>query len=120
MAPPISSVYSQESIHMETVYPTSLRQFNQSYNVYHDIYEFIINSIVLKSDIFSSYIMIDEDEDGNPSIKFYIKHADALTYAQRKKLTYEVLEKLYNFCTISDFQDKFHDVSIFLIKQEVV
>lgn len=117
MAPPISSVYSKESIQIETVYPTSSRQFNHSYRVYHDIYEFIINSIVSKSDILSSCNMIDEDEDGNPSIEFYIKYADDLTYAQRKKLTYEVLESLYNFCTISGFQDKFHDVSIFLVKQ---
>lgn len=117
MSPPTSSVYSQDSIQIETVYPTSLRRFNYSYRVYHDIYEFIINNIVLKSDIFSSCNMVDEDEDGNPSIEFYIKYIGDLTYAKRKKLTYDVLESLHDFCTRSGFQEKFHDISIFLVKQ---
>ena len=55
MTPPTSSVYSQQSIQIETIYPNSSRQFNYSYKIYHDIYEFIINSIVLKSD-FLDYI----------------------------------------------------------------
>ena len=86
-------------------------------NNYQDIYEYITNSIILKSDVFSSCNMVCEDEDGNPSIEFYIKYIDDLTYAQRKKLTYEVLDGLYQFCTASGFQDKFHEVSVFLIKQ---
>lgn len=117
MIPPTDSIYSTQSIQIETVYPTYSRQFTYLYRVYHDIYEFIIKNIVLKSDIFSSCDMVDEDEEGNPSIEFYIRYVGDLTYLQRKKLTYEVLESIYNFCNISGFPDKFHEVSIFLIKQ---
>ena len=115
MTPP-SSVYSKGSIKIETIYPTVSPQFNQPYYDYHRIYEFILNNIVYSSDLFSSCKMIDEDEEGNPSIEFYINYINDLTYAQRKEVTYKVLEKVYEFCINSGFEDKFHNVSIFLIK----
>lgn len=117
MSPPSSTIYSKESIQIETIYPTTSTQVNSSYYSYHKIYEFILYNIVQNSKILSSCNMIDEDEDGNPSIEFYIKYLDDLTYSQRKKLTYDVLENIYNFCIDSGFQNKFHDISIFLIKQ---
>ena len=116
MNPSSSSVYSKESIQIETSYPASSRQFNYAYRIYHEIYEFIMRDIVLKSDLLSSCIMVDGNEEENPSIEFFINCIVDLTYVQGKKLTYEVLESVYDFCRVSGFQDKFNDISIFLIK----
>ena len=115
MIPPFSSLYSKKSIQFD--YPNTISQLSSPYYIYHEIYEFILNSIVPDSDMFISCDMFDEDEEGNPSIEFYIKYNEKLTYKQRKEATYDVLERIYEFCTDSGFKNYFHNISIFLIEQ---
>ena len=110
-----SQAYSKDSICFD--YPNNKSRFSFPYNIYHEIYGYILNNIVLNSNIFVSCDMFDEDEEGNPSIEFYIKYNQKLTYKQRKEYTYDVLERLYEFCISSGFKKYFYNISIFLIEQ---
>ena len=81
------------------------------------IYNFIVDNILKEYDVLDSCELFYEDEDGNPAIEYYIKYVGNLSFDQLKKLDYEILEKIDNFCISSKFiDDEFEKMDVFLVK----
>lgn len=125
MTPPISNPYPEEIIQFEDYGLQQIpihsvkeeHMFNRDYTPYYKIYKFILNNILSKYDVLFSCDLHHEDELGNPSIEFYIKYMDYLSFDERNILNYKILEEIYNFCVISKFVSSFENISIFLVQK---
>lgn len=84
---------------------------------YSKIYKFILTNILSEYDVLCSCDLLHEDELGNPSIEFYIKYDDYLSFDERNILNYKILEEIYDFCVISKLANDFEDISIFLVQK---
>lgn len=91
----------------------NLGVFIHNYTV---IYNFIIDNVLDEYDELDSCELFYEDEEGNPSIEYYIKYVGDLSFKQLNKLDYEILEKINDFCISSKLDDEFENMDVFLVR----
>ncbi|WP_407412128.1 hypothetical protein [Methanobrevibacter sp.] len=80
------------------------------------IYNFIIDNVLEQYDELDSCELFYEDEEGNPSIEYYLKYVGDLSFKQLNKLDYEILEKINDFCISSKLDEEFENMDVFLVR----
>lgn len=109
--------YIQYDVNCRVLSKFNLNNWQNSNDIYFsEVYSFILQNIISKYDELISCNMLHEDIEGNPAIEFFIKFDGNLSFKQRKGLTYNVLEDIYNFCIDSGFPQVFKEIPVFLIK----
>lgn len=101
----------------DITYNNFVTENNQKFNGYHRVYSFILDELIPKYDELFSCDIFYENIDDDPSIEYYIKFNEDLSFKERDDLHYSILEDINNFCIKSSISSVFKNIIILLVKK---
>lgn len=107
---------SRLSTHILYVYGEYNPYYEQNQNFYR-IKDFLIHNYFDKyNDLCSCYLHFT-DEEGNPTVEYYLKHKNYWDLDKRNKIHMEIIRGLHEFCLENDMENEFKKVNIFLTQE---
>lgn len=85
--------------------------FKDPYQIVHN---FINEFIIPKYDNLIRCDRFNRDELGNPAVEFFIRYCPDISFDQEKKLYFEIISQIREFCSNNNILDIFSEITVFV------
>ena len=110
-----NKVVDKKTTHGLYIYGEYNPHYIENRNFY-EIKSFLIDKYFNKYEEFYTCITYFQDEEDEHAVEYYLKHLNKWDYKKTKKITYEILSGLHDFCEKNDLMQEFYDLSLFIIQ----